>query len=378
MRFAFVTTCGYPWGGSEELWTATAREALLDGHQVIVSVFDWPVQHERVTALLSLGARLQRRRRFYPGFFPRLRKKLINAWRPEGHKATYHDYLSDFRPDHILFSLAGGDEIAMEPDDLMVFIRQTATPFSVMYHSMTPGHVYPPDVADRMREVFHRSRHSLFTSPLQMDVYRRQTGDSIANGRVLHHPLRHIDALPFPPMGDGPVRMCMVGSLLSRWKGQDIAFRVLMSRAWLDRDWELDVYGTGEDAHALQDLCLGGGISDRVHFRGYVSDIGAVLRTHHMVLIPSRQDTGPIIFFEAMQAARPVVGMPMGAMAGQLVDGVTGFLSKSIDDEGFSEAMERAWGARDRWQHMGEMARAHMNAHYDPCPERTLLGLMIG
>ena len=32
----------FPWGGSEELWAATALEALKIGCEVTVSVFGWP------------------------------------------------------------------------------------------------------------------------------------------------------------------------------------------------------------------------------------------------------------------------------------------------------------------------------------------------
>ena len=376
MRLAFVTICGYPWGGSEELWTATAKEALLGGHEVLVSVFDWPNQHERLHGLKSLGARMHLRRRFYPGPWQRVRKKLWNSFLPPGRKATYHDYLSDFQPDHILFSLAGGDEIAIEPDDLMVFVRQTGIPFSVIYHSVTPGHRYPPDVASNMREVFHLSKHSFFTSRLQMDLYRSQTGDAIVNGRKLHHPLRPLTPVPFPAIGSGPVRMCMVGSLISRWKGQDIAFEVLSSASWRDRDWELDVYGVGSDSDMLVALTGRLGISDRVHFKGHDEDMGRVLGCHHLVLIPSRQDTGPIVLFEAMGSARPVVGMPMGAMPEYVADGQTGFMSPSIDAEGFAIAMERAWAAREQWRRMGEEARSYLAQHYDPNPQRTLLDII--
>ena len=66
MRIAFITTCGFPWGGCEQLWTRTAALALSEGHEVLISVFDWPEQHPVIRSPEGAGARLLLRRRYYP------------------------------------------------------------------------------------------------------------------------------------------------------------------------------------------------------------------------------------------------------------------------------------------------------------------------
>jgi glycosyltransferase involved in cell wall biosynthesis len=377
MRLAFLSICGMPWGGSEELWSSTALEALAQGHEVLVSVYDWPETPPRIRELREKGARVILRRRYYPGPVRRLRKKLWNIFLPEGRKATYHDYLKDFKPSHILFSLAGGNEIASDPGDLMVFVRQTGIPFSVMYHSLTPGYVYPEGLAENMRVLVSKAAHSLFTSQYQADLYRSQLSHPIGNAVVLDHAVRRMDAAPMPDMS-GPVRMCLIGSLVQRWKGQDIAIGVLSSSIWSARQWTLDIYGTGEDGDRLLEQVSRAGLSDRVSFPGYAEDIESILASHHLVLIPSRQDSGPIVFFEAMQAARPVVGTPMGAMPERIQDGVNGFLSPTIDQEGFAAALEKAWDARERWADMGCRARKDILARLDPYPQKTLLKLIVG
>jgi len=376
MRLVFFTSCGFPWGGSEELWSSTARRALEEGHDVLVSVFDWPQLHPRIQELREKGAQLHLRRRFYPHALRRLQKKLLNLCLRQGGKFTYHAYINAFQPTHIFFSLAGGDEIALDSGDLMVFIRQTKVPFTVMYHSVTPGYVYPPGLAANMREVFRRSSWNLFSSKMQMQLYGEQLSYDLPKSRIVHHPLRQLQSAPFPDIASGAVRMCMVGSLIKRWKGQDIVLEVLSSPEWLERSWVLDIYGNGPDAEALQVFCNTNGLQERVHFKGFVEDIDAILASHHIVLIPSRQDTGPIILFEAMQAARPVVGTPMGAIPEHLQDGVNGFLADRLSTEGFSDALERCWQSRNTWEEIGQRARAHINATYDPQPERTLLELI--
>src|SRR5260370_13460723 len=52
---------GNPWGGSEELWAATALEALDDGHEVFVSVLGWADTPVKVAELDRRGGKMLRR-----------------------------------------------------------------------------------------------------------------------------------------------------------------------------------------------------------------------------------------------------------------------------------------------------------------------------
>ena len=56
MRIAFVSLMGgLPWGGSEALWHAMATHALKQGDEVIVSVYDWGVVHEKIKLMQELN-----------------------------------------------------------------------------------------------------------------------------------------------------------------------------------------------------------------------------------------------------------------------------------------------------------------------------------
>jgi glycosyltransferase involved in cell wall biosynthesis len=375
MRIAIITTCGFPWGGCEKLWTSAAELALSEGHEILISIFDWPQQHPVIRSLEASGAKLLLRRRFFPRLSVRIRKKIFNSFLSEGRKMTYHDAVLDFRPDHILFSLAGGDEIASDPADLMVFVRQLNVPFTVMHHSMTIGHVYPKTTRDLFGEVFASARHCLFTSRYQLELYREQTGDPILLGQVIAQPLPAINYNP-PPDITGTIHFALIGSLITRWKGQDMVLSILSRSPWIERDWKLDIYGAGEDEYDLRSQVSSSVIRDRVIFHGHTQDIGVIYTRHHLVLIPSRQDTGPIVLFEAMLAGRPVVGTPMGAMPEFIEDGRTGILSSGIDEASFGEAMERAWESRLDWASWGITARERILKSYDLQPDRTLLDLL--
>jgi len=377
MKIAFVSICGMPWGGSEILWVATAKEALAKGHQVLVSVFDWPEQHPAIQELESLGAVVIYRRRFYPAFFIRVKKKIINKFRAATNKATYHDYLFDFKADRILFNLSGGDEIAQDSTDLMVFIKQAKIPFSVFYHSLCVEARHTDNVADNFRILFGKAANNFFTSKMQIDLMEKQMQYSFTNASIVHHPLRTIREFPLSLNKHDRIQFCVIGSLVCRWKGHVIVLKNLAKEKWLNRNWVLNIYGTGEDELVLKDMAKQSGISDRVTFHGFTDDIELVFRENHLVLIPSTQDSGPIVLFEAMLASRPVVGSYMGAMPDYIETEKTGVLAKGISEDDFQEALETAWIYRDKWDTWGRNGKKLLEIKYDFSPEKTILKTIL-
>ena len=58
MKICFISTmyCNHPWGGSEELWSRTARLALERGHQIALVTHRWPEIPEKILDLVEGGA----------------------------------------------------------------------------------------------------------------------------------------------------------------------------------------------------------------------------------------------------------------------------------------------------------------------------------
>src|SRR6266850_3658424 len=80
MRIAYVSTLlSSPWGGSEELWAQSAREAAKLNHQIGIFVYDWPGQPIQITQLVSEGASLFKRSR-RTSFVKRCLKRVFNKF----------------------------------------------------------------------------------------------------------------------------------------------------------------------------------------------------------------------------------------------------------------------------------------------------------
>src|SRR5689334_7830750 len=77
MRFVFISSMsGYPWGGSEELWSQAAVRLLEEGNHVCASVPYWPKLASRVRDLRDRGIQLHVRREKAPSIAYRVWRKV--------------------------------------------------------------------------------------------------------------------------------------------------------------------------------------------------------------------------------------------------------------------------------------------------------------
>jgi glycosyltransferase involved in cell wall biosynthesis len=221
-----------------------------------------------------------------------------------------------------------------------------------------------------------KAKANLFTSRLQLEWLEHQIASAIPAASIIHHPLNTGtgDLPAFPPMDT--IQFAVIGSLVCHWKGQDILLKLLSAPQWQDRKWVLNIYGDGEDRFYLEQLAARYRVADRVVFHGHAKDVARVWERNHILLVPSRQDSGPLVCYEAMYFARPVVGSYMGVMPEFIRDGETGVLAKGLDERDFDEALEAAWANRRQWIAWGANGRRYLDAQYDFDAAHTLLSLL--
>ena len=177
---------------------------------------------------------------------------------------------------------------------------------------------------------------------------------------------------------DAPV-VGVVGRL-SRGKGHEeflSAARILAGRVPRAR---FLIVGDGGSRPALEALCRSLGLSERVVFTGYRSDVPALLGAMDVFLFPSApdkagriQDGLPGAVIEAQAAGLPVVAFRLPMMKEVLEEGASGVLVPIGDAEGAAEACARylldpplAEGA------VRAAVRAASRFSLDVCVERTL------
>jgi glycosyltransferase involved in cell wall biosynthesis len=131
--------------------------------------------------------------------------------------------------------------------------------------------------------------------------------DVVMNGVPLSGPP------PDPGPENHPPLVIAIGRLVPV-KGFDV-----LLRAWAEvPSARLLIVGDGPERAALEALSRQLGVSPRVTFAGFRSDVQSLLRTADLMVIASRREGLPLVLIEALHARRPVVSTAVGGMLGFL------------------------------------------------------------
>jgi glycosyltransferase involved in cell wall biosynthesis len=149
----------------------------------------------------------------------------------------------------------------------------------------------------------------------------------------------------------GPLHVVSFGSLILQ-KGHDVLIRAA-GRA--RRDWSVTIAGEGPHRHGLERLARSVG-AGRVTMVGYRRDVRPILRSAHVVCLPSRWEASSYAALEAMQAGRAVVGTRVDGLEDIVVEGETGALVAADDPEGLAANLDALAADPARVARMGGAA----------------------
>jgi glycosyltransferase involved in cell wall biosynthesis len=353
MKFAFISTMdGSPWGGSEELWSQTAVRLKIAGHDIRASTKYWPKMSEKVVALGAKGVTLNihssppRRR----SLSQRILRRFFSPPNPSDYA-----WLMDFNPDLAVISQGynadgfGWASACREAGIRYVIIVHCNSEIWWFQHRL-----------DQALASYRNARRVFCVSHSNLDLLRLQLGEPLPDAEIVWNPcnVSPEGALAWPD--DRTIlRLACVGRINPAHKGQDLLLQVLARPEWQGRPIELNLFGTGPDERALRRTAELLQVK-RLHFRGHVSDVRAIWRENHMLVLPSRCEGLPIALVEAMQCGRPAVVTNIGGNAELCVDNHTGFVAAAPTVSLVGEALERAWNRRNDWCRMGQAARSRV------------------
>ena len=358
---------GPDWGGSEELWTAMAHEALAAGHDVVVSVNRWARKPVQIEQLERAGAQVHTR--------SRARQRALHRASPPFSLPVSFRRLRRFRPDVVCLSHGATWDVARDPgffSGLMRWLRDSRIPYIPVCQYNTGYEPLTDEERQRARAYFESAAAVCFVARANREATERLLAWRVPRAIAIQNPVIVAPtALPWPhgPMAD----FACVARLDAGAKGQDILLEALAAERWRSRDWRLTLYGAGPHHEWLHALTNYFELQDRVTFAGYVDDIVALWRRHQVLVLASRAEGTPLSLLEAMALARPSVVTDVGGNVEWVVPDETGFLAPAPTAVAFGAALERCWQARDKWEGMGSKAHHLLVQNYDPTPGRTLL-----
>ena len=122
--------------------------------------------------------------------------------------------------------------------------------------------------------------------------------------------------------------------------------------------------GDGPLRAAVEQQAADLGITERVVFAGFRTDIVRVLTLVDVYTLCSRSECFPMSVLEAMAAGRPAVCTAVGGMPEMVEDGVTGHVVEVGDTEALARALTDLLGDPDKAHEMGQAARNRLEKEF--------------
>jgi glycosyltransferase involved in cell wall biosynthesis len=364
------------WGGSEELWTATAAVLASEGHRVTVFKSIVDDAEPRIRRLRALGCPIRDLARF-----PLMPRRLLELLRVLSREAAHgHEILRlliglalSRRPDLVVVSQGGNHDGCF----LAEVCRRLRLPYAVV--SQKASELYwPPDwQLKTIAAVYRAARACFFVSEHNRRLTEEQIGFPLTRAAVVRNPF----LVAWEPRADWPddrhgLRLACIGRLHPKEKGQDLLLRVLARPHWRDRPLSVTFYGDGLQRASLERMARNLGLANMT-FAGFVRDVPAIWNDHHGLILPSRCEGMPIVLVEAMLSGRVPIVTDVGGNAEIVDDGVTGYVAAAPAEDALDDAMSRAWEERHRWREIGAAAAARIRTLVPREPERCFAKRLI-
>ena len=118
------------------------------------------------------------------------------------------------------------------------------------------------------------------------------------------------------------------------------------------------VAGEGELMPSLRELAVDLGIADDVHFIGRCDDVAMLLHGSNIGVLSSKAEGFANAILEYMAAGLPVVATDVGGVREAIVEGVTGYVVASGDDERMAERIIQVLADDENARAMGSRGKA--------------------
>lgn len=371
----FSTLPSYPyWEGSEMLWynfvtNGSVREKI-NSHVVLA---ESPVTREKGKTLNTLGIEVDFYTPYGARFFTRNVLKTAQKFGfVDETYAYWFKNIEKIQPDLVIFNLGGVEHYTQLHFPAQI-CKKLTIPYWLVLQGAPDFYFDGDEKSDAIfRTVIEGAQRNIFQSKKNQVCIEKAVGKRLTNFFVTRNGLTQDfinkageTAEEFPVQTEGKLRILSLGRMQPVVKGQHILLEALSSTHWENRDWTLNFVGGGQKFLVERFIKYFDIDRERIEFTDKVSDIFPVIGASDLAVVPSIFEGTPLTAIEAMACARAVVGTSAGAMSEVIIDGETGWLAEAGSVESFSEALERAWKARNLWTRIGGQAQRKIADEYN-------------
>lgn len=370
MKIGFISLMRVaPWGGSEELWSKTALQALAEGHSVETLTYAWNPESPRITKLRQAGVDTK----FYYDDSPALANRVAVKM---GLETPRSRMLPIMEADVLILSNGSiWDFISFRYiTDRIIGLGKSY--IMLIHNTLDSGDNLTEPQRTYAIEVLAKAAERLFVSERNREATERQLAGSVGQYQIVSNPVSIRDASVKSYPDSDKLLLAVVASLTCNNKGQDILLEALSGEVWRSRSFELKLYGEGPDEAYLRQLIAFYNLQDKVTLEGHVSDVDHIWETSQALVLPSIFEGVPMVVVEAMLSGRAVLGTDVGAVERYVLEGKTGFLVAAAKAKYLAEGLEKLWANRANLKQLGENAFSHAVAITNFHPEESFVRII--
>ena len=351
----FTLNNSSPKGGSEKMWRKLAEALVARGHKVTASVYS----HHREFLSANLDNRVQLRTRLPKRHGTTMISKVVH--RLIGGHMEHRQLRSEIRrckPDFIFFSFGGFAEL--DNPKILDSLSSLSLPYSTIFHNNTENYAFQINSISGAQKFWLKAFRNYVVSHRIAEIFQRQIGLQELNYTLAVNPMDDIQScsIDLYQLPDSMVKMAFIGTLDISVKGIALLIQTLANCDFGETQWEMNLFGEGQDRVVIQKLIDQFGLKNRIHIQGWTDNIDEVWAKHHLLVLPSFNEGMPMVIHEAMLRKRVVVATDVGGNSEIIENKVTGFISPAATLSHLKETLETSIAAREQWANIAVKAQS--------------------
>jgi glycosyltransferase involved in cell wall biosynthesis len=376
-KIAYISTLkSVPWGGSEELWFQSAREALKKNIELGIFIYNWDDTPKQILELINKGAKVFKRRR-KDTLISRLIVKFINQLIKKKPLSLnpYYDLIT-YNPDIIIITDGATYYTADDNDLSFMLLNYFKNKFIIICQGNSQS-MFPSNRSKTI-ELFENSLKVLFVSEHNRQLAFHQLAYNLTKTSTIQNPvlLKDFNRIPFPKI-DNCIHCAVIGRYSISEKGQDILISMMALEYWKNINIKLHLYGSGQDEDYLRKLINFYGVSEKVTIEGFFNDKNEIWHKCHCLLMCSHGEGTSLAMLEALVAGRVCVITKVGGSEEWIDDGITGFLVDAPTQQLFSDKLKELILRKNDLAQIASAAHEFALQRLDYSPGKTLLKSFI-
>jgi glycosyltransferase involved in cell wall biosynthesis len=302
-----------------------------------------------------------------------IRSRLLHRLRARSGVRKPWKKIKQFKPDLVCISQGGTTGGLVWMDKCI----QDGLAFVAIVQGVHEANWPNDDLAERLIAAYCGARAAFFVSKRNVQLFETQLGISLPNASIVQNPFQ----VPWDvdvswPAEDPNWQLASVGRLEPVIKSQDLLFNALARQRWRERNWHLNLYGSGNGERSLRRLSKNLQLEGRITFHGHVPDVAGIWADNHILLLPSRWEGLPLALVEAMLCARTAVVSDVAGNVEIVEDNSTGFVAAAPTVDFVDSALERAWQRRLEWKTIGLAAAKAIRQIRSKDPDQDFADLL--